>query len=246
MQQFIEATIREASTAFLKIDLSNNSFLQKTIQKLNIVTEQIQKIETTIEAKPFKSQDAEIEYFKIHKPQILRYLIYFQNIIRIEQHFPIGTKKQVKAYLKKEQISLSNFYRKNRDAFIYARCNQTHLDHVYFTKSHLNKDLMAAVHAAEMLQEYLKEKRKIIATTVDAAPQKPIPVSTTLKWTDSQAGLVEIIYSIHAKGCLNDGKATIKKIKEALSKQEHQFVSVEEFCSYTGLKIDQVQPLLLD
>jgi len=38
----------------------------------------------------------------------------------------------------------------------------------------------------------------------------------------------------------------LQKIKEAFSKQEHQFVSVEEFCSYTGLKIDQVQPLLLD
>jgi hypothetical protein len=37
----------------------------------------------------------------------------------------------------------------------------------------------------------------------------------------------------------------LQKIKDTLSKQEHQFISVEEFCSYTGLKMEQVQPLLL-
>ena len=37
----------------------------------------------------------------------------------------------------------------------------------------------------------------------------------------------------------------LQKIKDTLNKQEHQFISVEEFCNYTGLKIEQVQPLLL-
>jgi hypothetical protein len=37
----------------------------------------------------------------------------------------------------------------------------------------------------------------------------------------------------------------LQKVKQQLNKQEHQFVSIEEFCSYTGLKIEQVQPLLL-
>jgi hypothetical protein len=37
----------------------------------------------------------------------------------------------------------------------------------------------------------------------------------------------------------------LQKVKEKFSKEEHQFVSIEEFCSYTGLKIEQVQPLLL-
>ncbi len=37
----------------------------------------------------------------------------------------------------------------------------------------------------------------------------------------------------------------LQKVKEKFSKEEHQFVSIEEFCNYTGLKIEQVQPLLL-
>jgi anti-sigma factor ChrR (cupin superfamily) len=41
------------------------------------------------------------------------------------------------------------------------------------------------------------------------------------------------------------GRMLLLKIRESLNKQEHQFVSIEEFCIYTGLKIDQVQTLLI-
>ena len=30
------------------------------------------------------------------------------------------------------------------------------------------------------------------------------------------------------------------KIKKHLNKEDHQLISIEEFCEYTGLKIDQV------
>lgn len=38
----------------------------------------------------------------------------------------------------------------------------------------------------------------------------------------------------------------LDKIKMDLSKTENQFVSVDEFCQFTGLKIEQVQPLIID
>jgi hypothetical protein len=31
------------------------------------------------------------------------------------------------------------------------------------------------------------------------------------------------------------GRIIIKKIKEALSKPDHQFITIEEFCEYMGL-----------
>ena len=34
-------------------------------------------------------------------------------------------------------------------------------------------------------------------------------------------------------------------IKKQLNKQEHQFVSIEEFCLYTDLKLELVQPLIV-
>ena len=38
----------------------------------------------------------------------------------------------------------------------------------------------------------------------------------------------------------------LEKIREKLQKQEHQFISVEEFCDYTGLKTEQVRQFMND
>ncbi|WP_413998130.1 hypothetical protein ACMDB5_10055 [Flavobacterium sp. W1B] len=35
------------------------------------------------------------------------------------------------------------------------------------------------------------------------------------------------------------------EIKKQLNKQDHQLISIDEFCSYTGLKLEQVQPLIV-
>jgi len=37
----------------------------------------------------------------------------------------------------------------------------------------------------------------------------------------------------------------LKKIKKHLNKEKHQYISVEEFCLYTGLPLDEVQRCLL-
>jgi phage anti-repressor protein len=37
-----------------------------------------------------------------------------------------------------------------------------------------------------------------------------------------------------------------EKIREKLQKEEHQFISVEEFCDYTGLKTEQVRQFMND
>jgi hypothetical protein len=41
------------------------------------------------------------------------------------------------------------------------------------------------------------------------------------------------------------GRTLLAQIKGYYQKQEHQFVSVEEFCQYTGLKAEQVYPLIV-
>ena len=40
------------------------------------------------------------------------------------------------------------------------------------------------------------------------------------------------------------GRYLIKKIKEAFSKQDHHFVTIDEFCQYTGLSIQAVRQLI--
>jgi len=42
------------------------------------------------------------------------------------------------------------------------------------------------------------------------------------------------------------GRLLLTKIKSHYSKREHQFVSIDDFCQYTGLKAEQVQPFIAD
>jgi predicted site-specific integrase-resolvase len=40
------------------------------------------------------------------------------------------------------------------------------------------------------------------------------------------------------------GRMLLARIKTHYQKQEHQFVSIDEFCLYTGLKAEQVYPFI--
>ena len=37
----------------------------------------------------------------------------------------------------------------------------------------------------------------------------------------------------------------LQKIRKKLNKLQNEFVSIEEFCQYTSLKIEQVDPLII-
>jgi hypothetical protein len=37
----------------------------------------------------------------------------------------------------------------------------------------------------------------------------------------------------------------LQKIRKELNKLKNEFVSIEEFCQYTSLKIEQVEPLII-
>jgi GTP-sensing pleiotropic transcriptional regulator CodY len=41
------------------------------------------------------------------------------------------------------------------------------------------------------------------------------------------------------------GRLLLKRIKDHLKKEDHQFVTVDEFCTYTGLKDEQITKHLL-
>ncbi len=40
------------------------------------------------------------------------------------------------------------------------------------------------------------------------------------------------------------GRDLIKKMKEAFSKQTHQFITIDEFCQYSGLALPDVKERL--
>jgi len=41
------------------------------------------------------------------------------------------------------------------------------------------------------------------------------------------------------------GRMLLKQIKVKLKKEEHQFVTIDEFCQFTGINQEQVHPFLI-
>jgi hypothetical protein len=41
------------------------------------------------------------------------------------------------------------------------------------------------------------------------------------------------------------GRMLLKQIKTKLKKEEHQFVTIDEFCQFTGINQEQVHPFLI-
>jgi hypothetical protein len=42
------------------------------------------------------------------------------------------------------------------------------------------------------------------------------------------------------------GRILLQKVMKKFNKEDHQAVSVEEFCIYFGLKVEQVLPFIID
>lgn len=42
------------------------------------------------------------------------------------------------------------------------------------------------------------------------------------------------------------GRSLIREIKKKFSKENHQLVTIEEFCNYTGISVNSVRQVLLN
>ncbi len=65
----------------------------------------------------------------------------------------------------------------------------------------------ALINANEKLSEYLRGALRVIDL-----PESSLQELSSLQWTDSKSGLIELIYALQEKGSFNNGKATLKEI----------------------------------
>lgn len=219
MRTYLESLVRDLGNELEKIDKENISSLARTQFKLKRAQEALKRLSNEVTTKTFKTIEDEITYYKHLKPQIYSKVIFFEHVIRIETSLPIGSNKNRKTFLKKEQLALERFFCLNRSRFQYLRAGHTHLDQEYFTAGSRNADWVSGLLAAELLHQYLQEKiRSLKKQPLQSFPgvQQLSSASATLsgrlKWSATKADLVELIYALHAAGSFNDGKASIKSI----------------------------------
>lgn len=225
MIDYCHTIINELDDRINELTYEPNNSLVAYENAIVLVLQKLEEIKKYIKRNGFKDDDEEILFFKQLKPQLVSKLIYFNAIYKIETKRPRGGDKTIKKYLNVELSKIKRYFDANLEFYKYYRTNSTHLDNKFFlrgkhdiklsldtyyfeadhnfTTSHDYK--VAKIIANDLIQVYLEDQ-------LSNNNQRKLFETTPLNWTGSKTSLIELIYSLHSQGSIDNGNADIKII----------------------------------
>ena len=176
------------------------------------------------------SPEDEIFFFREFKPSIHSYFIYYSELYRMETLRPEGSAQQQRKYLQKQLKTFNKFFEDNAEFCAYYRNKNTYYDTVYFQRLNMDcylglncssikldpfystaQDHNASTYLAYIrLKDYINRELQKLGTS-DLAPSTK-GTYHQIKWSASKVSLVELIYALHAHGCINQGACDIKDL----------------------------------
>lgn len=184
--------------------------------------------------KGFKSPEEECQFFKIIKPKIVGHLIHFMNLVYIERHKPLVSRKERHKFYIQQISVLKGYFLEHREIYEYYIRNLSHLDLEYFTRNPQAEDLycdslvsiidtkfstpkdmvLAQIMGNTLSINYLRhklsrKKRKHFDENKNIQP---------LKWTGAKVDLVELVYALQASNMINNGNVGIKELAKVVER----------------------------
>jgi hypothetical protein len=190
-----------------------------------------------IKQQGFADEQEEIYFYKHTNPKFHALYIYHATVFSVESDKPLGSKKASRRYFHNEMRKIDIYFYHNAELYRYYRSDKIHLDKEYFIRGQgfnngfvidivtpiidrefctLHSIKIAFLIAYRQLREYFQNAMLEMDTPVKKTVFGPEP--DPIIWTDVKTGLIELIYSLHAKGSFNHGKADLTKIIEHLEK----------------------------
>ncbi len=228
----IDKLYQELEEELTQIESQQEDILEQTESSISLVQHYMNRLKEFIIKYKFASTHQEIEFFKETKPRFFCRLIYFMKVYHIHLKRPTGGDEALKAYLQKQLRKLNRHFEENQEFYQYYRTKSTHLDNRYFIRGNYDIRLtldsfhfetdprfstshdykVSKILANELLEEYLKKELNTIHNNSNTS-FKPMAIpKVKIRWTESKASLVELIYAMHTANCLNDGSSDIKEI----------------------------------
>lgn len=229
----VEVYLTEARKNSLDIITITRQTLVKVKESCDRVTHRLLQYE-------FNSVEDEIYYFKEIKPLLFSRLIYNKYIFQLEISKPPASEEIKRAYFIKHLNKLSRYFREHEEFFYYIQNKDSNFDEKYFTKckghhycisvfKHEGLELIrfsshdisvARILAYKRVEEYIiDELRKSVASCPDLAETadtwKKLK-ELQLRWTASQVDLIELVYALHRRKCINHGDIEIKTLIETV------------------------------
>jgi hypothetical protein len=170
----------------------------------------------------FENQEDEIKFFKHIKPQVNSYLIFYTHLFEIESKKLVLTAEQLDGYIDRKCKDFRYQTYDNLEFVNYYRSGYKHQDNVYFLRdsefSPLNQQGSPVLRDPEFSTPYDHLASVVLAYELflkyldPSSEAKKDNNHKLLKWTDSKASLIELIYALHESGSINDGQTDIKTI----------------------------------
>lgn len=232
MEEYIRDICEKIDNDLKQIANASPNMLTRSEQSILCINEYLKKLKGHISQYDFNNKEEEISFFKKGKPSVYSKLIYFVKIFQIELRRPKGRNKSQKKYLLNEVKKIENFLSENWKLCQYLRKNMDYLDDKYFIRGKLDLKMyeeaflfdadpnfstshdykVAMIMANEMLINYLKSEIVALKRKNQSIGTDLIISKGNYTWTESKAALVELIYSLHAAKCINNGNIEIKEI----------------------------------
>ena len=197
----------------------------------------IKELKEIVNDSNFASDDDEIHFFKVIKPEFISKLIYYNSIYKFESKKPRGGDKVVKKYIQNELEKLKRYFVNNNDFYKYYSRKNTSLDKKYFIRGNFDIKLdvdsyffetdhsfatshdykVAKILAHDLVEIYLENKLKVINNKAENENSQREP-NAKLNWTAPKVAVIELIYALQSEGVFNNGAADIKDIVEHFEK----------------------------
>lgn len=220
------------------IDLSSHDLIRQTSKAVSLCRDVLSLFKREVINKEFPTVDLEIEFFKHIKQIPLQHLIYYSQIRSFELQFPRAILSTQQDYITSKMSKLNRFFTYNLDFAHYIESGQEHLDRQYFTRSHFNTFpithskfyylepefntshdmLLGKLLAYKSLIGYLQQRLVTLEQGDSHNSTRNGNSHSSLQWTSSKTGMTELVYALYHAGVVNNGKADIKEIAQALQR----------------------------
>jgi hypothetical protein len=182
----------------------------------------------------FSDTNDEIIFFKEIKPKLLSEYIFNNKVLNILSKRPPGNGETLLNYYECKLKDITCFFNANQEFYQYYRLNFNYNDTIFFVRpkkgflhltdfnmfnfdlgfSSSHDHLVAQIMANDLLEAFLKNEIDSILNKSQFPHVDHMGNShkQVLQWTDSKLALTELIYALHATGCLNNGNCDIREL----------------------------------